>query len=178
MPYSTSQLAKGIADKLYSRPIQMDLVTPADSIFIFFYYQYQGYGESPDAGDEFSLWFKDSKNFWHKVWSVQVDSASDPTKFVPVKISLGRLKASDSTTYFFNNFQFRFQNFARLSGPFDSWNLDYVYVNNGKLQYAPVYADCPDRAITNPLSTIFKQYQSMPVKHFLTKLDTVLVSQQ
>ncbi len=170
LPYSINlPLAKGIADRLVSRPLRMDLVDPAlqDSVFIFFYYQYEGNGEPPDQGDEFSLWFKNDSSTWDKVWAVQVDSTSDKTKFIPVKLYI------KDTIYFHNNFQFRFQNFARLSGPFDTWNLDYVYVSNGKSQYAPNYADFPDRAIAAPLTSAFDQYQSIPVRHFLSKGDSL-----
>jgi hypothetical protein len=169
-PYSISlPYAKGIADKLISRPLRMDLVNPADSIFIFFYYQYEGNGEMPDPGDELSLWLKNDSSEWNKVWPLPSDSiVKGNTKFTPVKI-----KIKDSH-YFHNNFQFRFQNYARLSGPFDTWNLDYVYINNGKAQYAPIYADFPDRAIASPISSAFLQYQSIPIKHFLTNPDSIL----
>jgi len=171
-PYSISAVAKGTADKLISRPLRLDLVDPSrrDSVFIFFYYQYEGNGEQPDPGDELSLWFKKGSGEWKKVWSVGVDTTSDNTKFVPVKLQIG------DTSYFHDNFQFRFQNFARLSGPFDTWNLDYVYVSNGESQYAQQFKfkDFPDRAIATPLTSLFKQYQSLPVKHFLANPDSIV----
>ena len=104
-PYSiNSALAKGVADKLISRPLRMDLVDPSlrDSVFIFFYYQYEGLGEPPDRGDDLSLWFKNDSSEWKMVWSVGVDTTSDNTKFVPVKLKVGDLH------YFHDNFQFRF----------------------------------------------------------------------
>ncbi len=172
LPYNiNSPVAKGVADKLVSRPLRMDLIDPSlqDSVFIFFYYQYEGNGEQPDPGDELSLWFKNDSSEWKMVWSVGVDSTSDNTKFIPKKLLIGDLH------YFHANFQFRFQNFARLSGPFDTWNLDYVYVSNGKSQYAPQFADFPDRALASPLSSLLKQYQSIPVKHFLANPDSIMV---
>jgi hypothetical protein len=171
IPYvTTNPLAKGYADKLVSRPLRLDLVDPAqrDSVFIFFYYQWGGNGEAPETGDNLALWFKNDSSVWNMVWSVDVDSTSDQTKFVAVKLPIG------DSSYFHSNFQFYFQNFARLSGQFDSWNLDYVYINNGKSQYTPVYADFPDRAIAMPLTSAFVQYQSIPVWHFLTNPDSLL----
>lgn len=177
-PYNVNQaLAKGIADSLVSRPIRMDLVDPTrrDSVFIFFYYQFQGNGEPPDPGDEFSLWFKNDSSIWVKVWNDTIRN-HDNTKFVPVKFFI-----SDSH-FFHGDFQFRFQNFARLSGPFDTWNLDYVYINNGKSQY-PVFdqnnhavyrSDFPDRAIATPMTSLLQQYSSVPVKHLLSKADTII----
>ncbi len=146
----------------------MDLVNPADSIFIFFYYQYEGRGEPPDVGDNLSLWFKNDSSVWDMVWTVGYDTTSNASKFIPVKLSI------KNSIYFHNSFQFRFQNFGRLSGPFDTWNLDYVYINNGQKQYKPFYGDFPDRAISQPLTSPFLQYQSIPVKHFLTNPDSLL----
>ncbi|GHM98668.1 hypothetical protein WSM22_01580 [Cytophagales bacterium WSM2-2] len=169
-PYSVNlPLAKGVADKLTSRPLRMDNIAPSlrSNVYISFFYQYQGNGEAPDPNDEFSLWLKNDSSVWVKVW---YDSAysGDRTKFIKVKVPI-----TDSR-YFHGNFQFRFQNFARLSGPFDTWNLDYVYVSNGKTQYAPQYADIPDRAIATPLTTVFQQYFAIPVKHLLSKGDSLL----
>jgi hypothetical protein len=168
-PYNVNVvLAKGIADKLVSRPIQMDLVPAAnqDSVFISFFYQYQGNGEPPDPGDEFSLWFKKKDSTWIQVWAVQYDTLKDKTKFYPVKIFVKDTCAK----CFYDNFQFRFQNFARLSGPFDTWNLDYVYVSNGIVLNDTTRI--PDRTIVSPPISLLKQYQSIPVKHLLSKGDT------
>jgi hypothetical protein len=168
-PYSISAIAKGQADKLVSRPLRLDLVDPAkrDLVFIFFYYQYEGNGEPPDPGDELSLWFKNDSLEWKKVWTAPIDTLSDKTKFVPVKLQIG------DAHYFHDNFQFRFQNFARLSGPFDTWNLDYVYVNNGKSQYDTTYADFPDRAMATPPTSPFKKFKSIPLKHFIANKDSL-----
>ena len=162
-PYAVNDiLAKGFADRMTSRPLRLDLV-PAplrSNVFLNFFYQFQGNGEPPDLGDVLNLYFKDDKGIWNLVWQKQNDGNLDPTKFIEVPIPITDLK------YFHNNFQFRFQNFGRLSGPYDTWSIDYVYVSNGKAQYLPVYKDFPDRVITLPLTSIFGEYRSMPVSHF------------
>ena len=164
-PYSANPYAKGIADRLTSRPLRMDLVSPADSIYIFFYYQYEGNGEAPDLGDELSLWMKNAAGEWSQAWTVGVSDTSDYTRFIPVKLMI---RSSD---YFHADFQFRFQNYARLSGPFDTWNLDYVYVSNG---IKPKVHDFPDRAMAMPLTSLFKRFQSIPVEHFAANKDSVV----
>ncbi len=174
VPYvTTNPLAKGYADKLVSRPIRLDLVNPTNrnSVFMFFYYQWGGNGEAPNPGDNLALWFKNDSSRWINVWmspDTIANTSSNSAKFYQVKLPI-----TDST-YFHSNFQFYFQNFARLSGQFDNWNLDYVYINNGLSQYTPVYADFPDRAIAMPLTSAFLQYQSIPVWHFLTNPDSLL----
>lgn len=171
LPYNVNTpLSKGIADKLVSRPLRMDLVNASqkNSVFISFYYQFQGNGESPDSGDELSLWFKNDSSIWKQVWSAQYDTTKDNTKFVPVKIFI-----SDTCTHCFHkSFQFKFQNYARLSGPFDTWNLDYVYVSNGITLNDTTRI--PDRAIVSPITSATKQYRSLPAKHLLSNPDAVL----
>lgn len=163
-PYSVNDAtAKGYADKMTSRPLRTDLITGSrqDSVFIYFMYQYQGHGEAPDPGDSFSLWLKDADGIWNNVWSVTQETTSNANVFVPVTIPVNDPK------YFHDHFQFEFRSFGRLSGPFDGWNLDYVYMSNGRKQYTPIYSDFPDRAITFPVSSLFKQYRAIPAKHFL-----------
>jgi hypothetical protein len=163
-PTSIDILEKGNADKMTSGPLKLgDVdVTQRASVFISFFYQFKGNGEAPDPGDLLTLLFKNNLGQWKSVWSIENNGTLASDRFVEVILPIG------NSEYFHNDFQFRFQNFARLSGPYDTWNIDYVYVSNGKAQYSPVYQDFPDRAISLPLSSIFYQYQSIPVKHFLT----------
>ncbi len=168
-PYAKNDiLAKGFADRLTSRPLRTDLVAQANrnNVFINFFYQIQGNGELPDVGDVLYLYFKDKDGIWNEVWRIENDGKLDKTKFVEVKIPITDPK------YFHNKFQFRFQNFGRISGPYDTWNVDYVYVSNGSLLYQPPkpielpYKDFPDRAISASASSLFVDFQSIPVKHF------------
>lgn len=164
-PYNVNDiLAKGYADKLISAPLRMDLVAPAQqaNIAITFFYEFKGNGEAPDPGDKFSLSFKNSTNNWDEVWSVDNDGTFISDQFVAVTIPI-----TDSK-YFFDNFQFRFQNFARLSGPYDTWHLDYIYISNGKSQISPVFPLFPDRTISTPLTLLFTDYMAMPIKHFFS----------
>ena len=182
-PYAVNDvLAKGFADRMTSRPLRLDLVPVAlrANVFLNFFYQFQGNGEPPDLGDVLNLYFKDDKGIWNLVWQKQNDGNLDPTKFVEVPIPITDLK------YFHNNFQFRFQNFGRLSGPYDTWNIDYVYVSNGKPKFEPipssVFQDFPDRTVSRKLSSIFKDYYSIPVQHFFsnaisnTNLPTIVLT--
>jgi Secretion system C-terminal sorting domain len=164
-PYSENNpLAKGIADSLTSRTLKLGDVPIAlrPSVYISFFYQFTGNGDPPEPGDVLSLLFKNKKNQWKQVWSIENNGTLQQDKFVPVTLPI-----TDSLD-FHNNFQFRFQNFGRLSGPYDTWNIDYVYVSNGKPKYAPFYEDIPDRAVASPMTSIFTQYQSIPITHFRT----------
>jgi hypothetical protein len=164
-PYSVNDvLAKGFADRLVSAPIRMDLPTASErlGISLTFFYQFQGNGEAPDAGDILSLAFKNDQGLWEVVWSKENDGTLVKENFVPVTIPI------TAARFFHENFQFRFRNFARLSGPYDTWNIDYIYIGNGKAQTSPVFPLFPDRTITQPLTSIFPAYRAMPIKHFFS----------
>src|SRR4030095_13586055 len=70
----------------------------------------------------------------------------------------------DGNRFFHESFQFRFTNFGRLSGPYDTWNLDYVYLNKNRTS-GDRYL--PDQTIISSLTNLFGDYRSIPYDHFL-----------
>lgn len=170
-PYNVNDvLAKGFADKLVSAPIRMDLPSASErsAIAITFFYQFQGNGEPPDAGDLLSLAFKNNSGAWEVVWSIENNGTLMKDKFTAVTIPITADK------FYHDNFQFRFQNFARLSGPYDTWHVDYIYIGNGKSQTSPVYPLFPDRAISKPFTSLFSTYSAVPIKHFFSDPATII----
>ena len=160
-PYNVNDvLAKGFADKLLSQPVRMDLVpvSQRNTVFISFFYQLQGRGEPPDMGDQLILALKDQNGIWNTIHTLETSSTQSSDVFYQVILSITDPK------YFHDDFQFRFTNFARLSGPYDTWNLDYIYLNSGRSETDIYY---PDRTISTPLTSLFNDYFSIPVKHFL-----------
>jgi hypothetical protein len=161
-PYNVNDvLAKGYADTLTSQPIQMNLVDPSQrsTVYISFYYQFKGRGEAPDPGDFLRLQFRTKTGVWETVWSVENNETLDPTIFYNVILPM----PVNDDRFFYDTFRFRFQNFARLSGPFDAWNIDYVYLNSGRSSVDTSY---PDRTLVNPLTSLLKEYYAVPLKHF------------
>ncbi len=65
--YGDAVSAPFIADRLTSRPLRLDSVfspvtaklTPADSLYLSFYYQPQGLGDAPEVGDSLALAFRE-----------------------------------------------------------------------------------------------------------------------
>lgn len=168
-PYNIIEvLAKGFADKLVSRPIKLDALSAsqADSVYLSFFYQVTGNGEAPDTDDNFSLWFKDVNGTWEKVFEVGNSINLDPTKFYYINLKVDQ-------KYFYGNFQFKFQNFSRLSGPYDTWNLDYVYLNKRRKASDNYFFD---RSSVKPLSSIFQKYTSIPIKHYKDTAKAVTIS--
>jgi len=162
-PYNINDvLAKGFADHLVSQPVQLDLVDSVQrpTVYISFYYQLKGRGELPDAGDLLRLSFLNKSGVWETIWSMENDNTQQTDVFYPVLIAV----PADDNRFFHDKFQFRFQNFARLSGPYDTWNLDYVYLNQGRTEADTSF---PDRTLSKPLTSLLQDYYSIPVKHFL-----------
>jgi Secretion system C-terminal sorting domain len=168
-PYSVNDvLAKGYADKMVSAPIRMDLVNEADRsrVFISFFYQFHGNGEPPDLGDILALSFKNSTGGWETIWTKENDGTLAKDKFEQLTIPI------TADRFYHDNFQFRIRNFARLSGPYDTWHVDYIYISNGKAQTVRVLPLFPDRSITSKLTSPFSTYWSMPIKHYLSNIAT------
>lgn len=174
-PYNVNDvLAKGFADKMVSAPLKLDEVAVANrnNVAITFFYQFKGRGEAPDAGDLLSLHFKNDQDEWTEVWSMENNGTLAADQFVRVTIPI------TGAEYFHDAFQFRFQNFARLSGPYDTWHVDYVYVSNG-VPFTPdgdgnIYPLFPDRTISQPTTSLFKEYSAIPIKHFFHNPTTTL----
>ncbi|MBQ8222372.1 MAG: T9SS type A sorting domain-containing protein [Bacteroidales bacterium] len=55
--YSHASSSPFVADSLISNPIQLNALTPADSLYFSFYYQPQGNGDAPEATDSLVLMF-------------------------------------------------------------------------------------------------------------------------
>jgi hypothetical protein len=159
-PYSVNDvLAKGIGDRLVSRPLRTDLVDVANraSVYLSFYFQFRGNGEPPDAGDQLIVSIKNDNGKWDILRRIENDGTFVESTFYPVMIPI------IGDQYFHNSFQFRFESFGRLSGPYDTWNIDYVYINQGRSSGDTSY---PDRTITSTLTSLFKTYYAMPLNHF------------
>ena len=70
------------------------------------------------------IWYTPTTGIWQTVWK-QVGGKQDNN------FNYSQLVVRDPA-YLHANFQFRFQAFARLSGQFDMWHIDYVYLNKGR----------------------------------------------
>lgn len=168
-PYITypDVLAKGFADRITSQPIRMDLVAPGDrpSVYFSFFYQLKGRGEPPDPGDQLLLAFKANDGTWENVHVLETSATMQTDTFQMVMVHV----ADDR--FFHDNFQFRFFNSARLSGPYDTWIIDYVYLNKFRSGLDLYF---PDRTISSGLTSLFGEYFSMPLKHFAQDVDANL----
>ena len=93
-PYRSNEniLDKGIGDSLLSVPIRMDLVEAAKrtTVYLSFYFQYEGNGEPPDKGDQLILSYKNNSGKWDIIKIIENDGAFKNDTFysiiVPVSV--------------------------------------------------------------------------------------------
>ena len=164
-PYvQNSPLAQGYTDTLASLPINLASLTAADSIYLSFYWQAKGQGELPDPGDSLSrlpgdsltVQFLDRTGTWQTVWAKAGGVVNNNffQVFVPVR----------NAAYFHAGFAFRFRSFGRESGPFDTWNVDYIYLNRGRSVNDRFVKDV---AVTLALTPLLKRYTAMPLSQYV-----------
>lgn len=184
LPYVfNSELAQGYTDTLTSKSINLAGLTARDSVYLSFYWQIKGLGELPDAastslvynkvivgkdtttvidtiviqpGDSLVVDFLDINKVWQHAWGV---AGGEPNNnflqvFVPVK----------SASFFHKDFAFRFRSFGRQSGPFDTWNIDYIYLDKGRSVNNRFIKDV---AVRQAVSPFLKRYTAMPLAQYI-----------
>jgi hypothetical protein len=174
LAYSASDiLASGFTDSLISKPINLSatgdrpvLEAERPGVYFSFYYQWKGNGEAPDPEDYLLIEFKNASNKWVPVLTIKTLATFTRDQFYSAIIQV------TGDEFFHSGFQFRFRSFGRQSGPYDNWNLDYVYLNKGRNSADLSF---PDRAAASSISPLFKPFTSIPYTHFLAtrKLDSV-----
>lgn len=157
-------LLTGYTDTLTSKPIDLSeakvSIAERPTVYLSFFYQWQGNVEAPDAKDFLELEFKTAQDSgWVSVMTISPDGNPDPTRFYDTIIQVS------GDAFFHDAFQFRFRSFGRLSGPYDTWHVDYVYVNKNRNISDLSF---PDRALSTQLGPLFGKYRAMPRRHLFS----------
>jgi hypothetical protein len=177
------------ADKLTSVFVNLSTNVPSDSIYFSFFYQPQGSGNDPETKDSLVLQFMSEYRAdtlintnvippdttfidkWVDMWSSQgmpLDSFRRHNQdkwFGLVMIPV------TNPVFFKNTFRFRFFNYASLASNnipswqanCDEWNIDYVYMNEGRTIYDTAFNDI---TIVNEGTSFLKNYSAMPFRQF------------
>jgi hypothetical protein len=155
-PYNFNvQTAQGKADVLNSVPFNLSLFTPDnDSLYFSFYYQSTGRGNNPEPEDSLKLEFKAKDGTWKRVWGKSGYALTTDSLFSRKVIAL------QDTSFYHKDFEFRFTNYATLSGNLDHWHIDYVRLD--------LNADTIIKDITwvYPGLSVFSRYQQIPRKQY------------
>jgi hypothetical protein len=171
------------SDYLTSHPIRLDsvflpepgILEASDSIYLSFYFQPEGLGFEPAAGDSLVLEFfhdhpVDSLKQWVKMWSTPGMSlnaffALHGSYFKNVMIPIV------DSAFLKPGFRFRFYNIASIRYPTvpsrqsnrDHWHVDYIYINANRSINDVFY---PDIALVNNPGSFLKSYQAMPYRQY------------
>ncbi|MGY6522901.1 MAG: T9SS type A sorting domain-containing protein [Mongoliitalea sp.] len=153
-PYSNNPLEQGFADRITSQVIDLSSIAEAqvNTVFLSFYWQPGGKAEMPDFNDELSLEFLNELGEWIDVWSQRGDLEPNRNFFLQEVIPV-------TPEFQHQTFQFRFSSRGRISGPFDSWLIDYVYLNQFR---NPNDIARRDRALTETSRRPLEKYSAIP----------------
>lgn len=153
--YERDRLINGEGDQLISKPIDLSTISPTEvnSVYLSFFWQAGGKGEMPDVTDQLELHLLNSNGQWVNVWEIIGGNESKRGQFTQELIRI-------TPEYFHDNFRFKFQYVGRLSGPFDTWILDYIYLNKDRTPSDYFYED---RALTKLPNSPFGKYTAIPL---------------
>lgn len=152
--YSSQEKDQGESDYLTSIPLDLSGFDAAQksSLYLSFYWQAGGKSEVPDSNDRLTLQIVTPAGTWLTIWEKRGGETLDRTRFAQEIIAI-------LPEWQHANFQFRFFSNGRQSGPFDSWLVDYVYLNSRRTASDLSY---PDRALTLPTSVRLGDYGAYP----------------
>ena len=140
------------SDTLLSQKIDLSAINTA---FFMFYFQAKGIGNTPQFQDKLVLEFLNDTLGWEQIWFSNGQSIQEFKKVVEL---------IDEVRFFHSSFQFRFRNYATISGNFDHWHIDYI-----KLDELLVLSDTTelnDVSFVYNIPSFLKRYEQMPWSHF------------
>ena len=108
--------------------------------------------------DSLTLQFKDPNGVWKTVWAKPGGQADSTFNQAFVQVA--------DPIYFYTGFAFRFRTFGKRSGPFDTWHIDYIYLNKGRSTNDKYIKDL---AVRKALSPLLKRYTAMPLSQYKVK---------
>jgi len=166
--YDPDPFVTGIADSLVSKSINLGTLNSSElnSVYLSFFWEYFGISEIPDDEDSLRLLFKNQQNEWEVIDTFTKNRVVATDSFLQVIYKL-------EPRFLHGAFQFKFEVFARLSGPYDTWHIDYVYLDKGRSLTDRNYFD---RAIATVPDYIFKEYSAIPINQFFVNPQKFITS--
>lgn len=166
--YDDQDNFSGLTDQLISRRIDLSALVGDESIYLSFFWEAGGNAERPeDPGDSLRLQMLNSDSLWVTVWKKH---AIDLTTTEEFEQEIMQVQAA----YRHKDFRFKFETFGSQFGPFDSWHIDYVYMDN---DLDPDDLNIDDQALTGSVSSLISPYREMPAEHFFVDPSLFIVPQ-
>ncbi|KAA9338941.1 T9SS type A sorting domain-containing protein [Adhaeribacter soli] len=153
---TVSSTQKTGVDTLTSRPINLSGFSASDSVYLSFYLQLGGIGLVPGTSSYFQVEFLNNLGVWQSASARIFRGSQSADQFTQYFIPITDAK------FFHNNFQFRFRSYGESRPRFDTWNLDYVYLN-AKRQKNERRVDI---TTSRPITSLLQRYTAMPIHQF------------
>ena len=170
-----NKISNGIADYLISKPINLDGLTKDDSLVFSFWWQKGGISTilAPELeeGDTLSLYFLDKDSAWIKVWPVGITNDKMIATIPGAAFQSDSIQVN-SNEFLHGGFQFMFESYGTLTGNWDIWNIDHIVLDSHRKDQ---YSD--DYAFGKPLTSLLKNYTSMPYEQFILDVESELVDE-
>lgn len=153
-PYSLQQRDQGESDYLTSKPFDLSTLTSTESnsLFLSFFWQAGGKAEYPDFADELILQVFTPEGIWLTAWNQAGGDNLDRENFTQEMVQI-------LPEWQHSEFRFRFFSTGRQSGPFDSWLVDYIFLNSNRSTNDLFTLD---RALTRPNQVYYNNYSAYP----------------
>jgi len=126
-----------------------------DSVYLSFFWNFNINGEFPDYEDSLKIDFLSKDNEWITVWNANGGSLNFKDQFTFNDILL-------ENNFLHQNFMFKIYNIGNSEGPFDSWLIDYVYLDANRNSNDSIFLD---RALSFRVNKLFKDHISIPFNH-------------
>lgn len=176
-PTLVSNTATFPCDTLTSKPINLytsgaQTLTPNSGVALSFYYQARGNGDPPEQNDSLILDFfrplavststSIPDTSWKKVvWYAEGSSSSNTSDSV---FKRAFVRVTD-TSMLHEGFRFRFRSSGSVTGDFDHWHLDYVFLNKGR-QDSLFDTVRNDLCFAGLPTQFLKEYSEMPLQQY------------
>ncbi|WMN11413.1 T9SS type A sorting domain-containing protein [Marivirga salinae] len=160
--YNTEENANGIGDSLVSKPIDLSAYDENSNINLSFFWQEGFGGNAPDAQDSLKLSFRNAEGEWILVHGFGGSGNIERTLFSQ------HFERVNDSSFLHAGFQFKFESAGSLAGDFDTWNLDYIYLNAGNTPVntqGNAYDSYEDRTFSEKPKSPFADYYALPLKH-------------
>ena len=163
----------GIGDEITSCPINLSGVSTTDGLAMSFFWQIgsqfnaKQYPEF-DNGDALRLQFLDSTGVWRIVWPTSTQINELIAREYPSDTFLLENVLVDPK-YMHDAFQFKFQYNGILTGNWDLFSVDNIYLDTGiaVLGADTTFNEPKDYGISHVPQSFLKGYSTMPFSHFV-----------
>jgi hypothetical protein len=177
--YSQNSIFNGAGDSLITQPIDLRVVPPSKrgTVYLSFFWQLLGKGEIPESADSLMLMFYRADS----LWIPQDLFPDDRSRFSllggrdnigigsdTVQIFQQIIVPVSGDLFFHDGFKFKFKSFSSLNGIYDTWHIDYVYLNKNREENSTDYLD---RTLSNQPSLLFDPYYEIPSEQYLSRSD-------